>query len=216
MLNRRRSAYGYAGQSIRLAHSLGLDKPAPPSLSNVEREHRKRVWWTAYCIDRSTSAELGLRPAFVGMAEGLDYPASDNLTPEEQEEFYNPELLKAQVQVCDLKSYVVETVGRLKSQDIERPYEMIGNCLERLDSCGMALNPSLLSHTSADSTSNAAEARIALSILLRYNQVGSYDDHSKCLVLTCLFKGLYPPSPSDFVASVCVSLAQRQRNHAIG
>uniref|UniRef100_A0A0B7KBD7 Xylanolytic transcriptional activator regulatory domain-containing protein n=1 Tax=Bionectria ochroleuca TaxID=29856 RepID=A0A0B7KBD7_BIOOC len=133
ILNRRKSAYMDAGQSIRLARSLGLDRPAPSSLSNVEREHRKRVWWTAFCIDRSTSAELGLCPAYAHKADSLDLLDSSSLTAEEKEEFYLAELLNMQIKVCEMKSDVIETVSTLKDKDIERPYEIIRECLDRLN-----------------------------------------------------------------------------------
>lgn len=166
IFNRRRSAYTYAGQSIRLAHSLGLDRPAPASLSGLEREHRKRVWWTAFCMDRSTSAELGLRPAFVGPLEDLDYPASSDLSPEEAGEFFDPELLRGQITVSELKSLVVDTVHQLKNRDIGQPYKILGACLQRLRDARENVTPERLAGTGPD----PPEFRITASILLRYHQ----------------------------------------------
>ncbi|KAI8659161.1 Zn(2)-C6 fungal-type domain-containing protein [Fusarium sp. Ph1] len=165
ILNRRMSAYSYAGQSIRIAHCLGLDRPAPASLSNLEREHRKRVWWTAFCVDRAISTELGLRPAYVGVGEDLDYPSSSGLTTEEQEEFYDPDLLTAQIKLCEIKCAVVDTVSQLKSKDIAGPYQVLGQCLQRLDRCGREMPEKVFA-----GSDSMPERRICASIALRFHQ----------------------------------------------
>ncbi|KAI8413988.1 hypothetical protein FOFC_07279 [Fusarium oxysporum] len=125
ILNRRMSAYAYAGQSVRLAHCLGLDHPAPTSLSKLEQEHRKRVWWTAFCVDRMISTELALHPAYTGLGQELDYPDSSGLTAEEEEEFFDPVLLTALIKLCEIKTDVVNTVSRLKHKDITEPYQVL-------------------------------------------------------------------------------------------
>ncbi|KAL1869970.1 hypothetical protein VTK73DRAFT_2891 [Phialemonium thermophilum] len=170
VFNRRRSAYAYAGQSIRLARCLGLDRPPSGVLSHVEREHRKRVWWTAFCVDRASSAELGLAPTFVDVGDGPGYPTSSHLAPDENEEFYDPELLTAQIQICEIKSHVVQTVGRLKSRDIEHPYEILGECLAKLEACKTAILPAAFSESGSRYTPSPSTARIRSSIMLRYNQ----------------------------------------------
>lgn len=160
------SAYAYAGQSIRLAHSLGLDRPASASLSPLEREHRKRIWWTAFCVDRAISTELCLRFAYTGLGEDLDYPDSSSLTAEEKEEFWDPELLTAHIKLCKIKCDVVDTVSQLKSKDIAGPYEILGQCLQRLDRCGREMPEKVFS-----TCDSVPESRILLSIALRYHQV---------------------------------------------
>lgn len=72
--------------------------------------------------------------------------------------------------MCEMKSYVVGIVGRLKSKDIERPFEVLGECLKRLDDYRSAL-PLTISFDAEQQESNAAETRIVSSISLRHNQV---------------------------------------------
>jgi hypothetical protein len=163
------SAYAYAGQSVRLAHGLGLDHPAPASLSNLEREHRKRVWWTAFCVDRMISTELALHPAFTGLGSELDYPDSSSLTAEEKEEFFDPVLLTALIKLCEIKGDVVNTVSRLKQNDITEPYQVLRQCLQGLDRCGRELPDRVFS--GGDSL---PESRICSSLALRYHQVCYY------------------------------------------
>ncbi|KAL3431590.1 fungal-specific transcription factor domain-containing protein [Aspergillus tetrazonus] len=60
-LNRRHAAYSLAGSAIRLAIIMGLHLNIPESqLSDAgEREHRNRIFWTAYTFDRMWAAKLG-------------------------------------------------------------------------------------------------------------------------------------------------------------
>ncbi|KAG5784638.1 hypothetical protein H9Q73_001702 [Fusarium xylarioides] len=165
ILNRRMSAYAYAGQSVRLAHCLGLDHQAPTSLTNLEQEHRKRVWWTAYCVDRMISTELALHPAYTGLGQELDYPDSSGLTAEEKEEFFDPVLLTALIRLCEIKTDVVNTVSRLKHKDITEPYQVLRQCLQGLDRCGRELPERVFS-----GGSSLPENRICSSLALRYHQ----------------------------------------------
>ncbi|KAM5517773.1 hypothetical protein FOXYSP1_08558 [Fusarium oxysporum f. sp. phaseoli] len=165
ILNRRMSAYAYAGQSVRLAHCLGLDHPAPTSLSKLEQEHRKRVWWTAFCVDRIISTELALHPAYTGLGQELDYPDSSGLTAEEEEEFFDPVLLTALIKLCEIKTDVVNTVSRLKHKDITEPYQVLRQCLQGLDRCGRELPERVFS-----GGTSLPENRICSSLALRYHQ----------------------------------------------
>ncbi|KAL4811618.1 fungal-specific transcription factor domain-containing protein [Aspergillus spinulosporus] len=60
-LNRRHAAYSLAGSAVRLAIIMGLHLNIPESqLSDAgEREHRNRIFWTAYTFDRMWAAKLG-------------------------------------------------------------------------------------------------------------------------------------------------------------
>ncbi|KUJ15923.1 fungal-specific transcription factor domain-containing protein [Mollisia scopiformis] len=50
--------------AIRIAHILGLHLEPPETMPRVQRELRKRIWWTLYTIESKTSMKLG-RPAIV-------------------------------------------------------------------------------------------------------------------------------------------------------
>ncbi|KAL4900407.1 hypothetical protein BDW74DRAFT_188256 [Aspergillus multicolor] len=60
-LNRRHAAYSLAGSAVRLAVIMGLHLNIPESqLTDVgQREHRNRLFWTAYTFDRMWAAKLG-------------------------------------------------------------------------------------------------------------------------------------------------------------
>ncbi|KAL2811259.1 fungal-specific transcription factor domain-containing protein [Aspergillus granulosus] len=92
-LNRRHAAYSLAGSAVRQAIIMGLHLNIPESqMSDVgEREHRNRIWWTAYTFDRMWATKLGYpstiqdeeiqvnlpsNPAGLNDSDSLDFPDS--------------------------------------------------------------------------------------------------------------------------------------------
>ncbi|KAJ5767100.1 uncharacterized protein N7511_004716 [Penicillium nucicola] len=60
-LNRFHSAYLFIGNALRLALSMGLNYNVPQSqnLHLVAREHRIRIWWCIYTLDRFWGSKSG-------------------------------------------------------------------------------------------------------------------------------------------------------------
>ncbi|KAL8382334.1 hypothetical protein RB595_006222 [Gaeumannomyces hyphopodioides] len=76
-INRRHTAYTLAGSAVRLAVVMGLHVNVPPcQLTDVAaREHRCRVWWTAYTFDRLWAAKLGNPVAIEDNEIRVDFPS---------------------------------------------------------------------------------------------------------------------------------------------
>lgn len=94
----------YAGMSVRVCNLLRIHQPPPQTFSGVEQEHRKRLCWTAYCLDKMTSSELGMIPSFQPGQIKLEYPSSDQLRPEEACEFHEADFLRARIQLTFMKA----------------------------------------------------------------------------------------------------------------
>lgn len=59
-LNRRDAAFLYIGLAVRMAISLGLhEEVSDPTIDNIEREHRRRLWWSVYSMDRILCVKSG-------------------------------------------------------------------------------------------------------------------------------------------------------------
>ncbi|KAK7544553.1 C6 transcription factor [Phyllosticta citribraziliensis] len=59
-LHRRDAAFLYIGLALRMAISLGLHQEmADPDLDEETREHRRRLWWSVYSMDRILCAKSG-------------------------------------------------------------------------------------------------------------------------------------------------------------
>ncbi|KXH42130.1 fungal specific transcription factor [Colletotrichum nymphaeae SA-01] len=75
-LNRRYSAYVFAGTAVRVAVVIGLHLNIPESQlpDPMVRRHRKSLFWTAYIIDRLYAANLNHPPAIQDDDIGVDLP----------------------------------------------------------------------------------------------------------------------------------------------
>ena len=64
-MNRHDAAFLYIGKALRMAICLGLHQevspkdPTDPGLDEIAREHRRRVWWSIYSLDRILSVKSG-------------------------------------------------------------------------------------------------------------------------------------------------------------
>ncbi|KAK2596107.1 hypothetical protein QQS21_006454 [Conoideocrella luteorostrata] len=174
-LNRRKTAYAYAGMALRLATTLGLPGLSPSTLDPAEFEHRKRVWWTVVCMELMTCTELSLKPACgFGDNTSLAFPECTHLTAEDMAEFSDPMYLTAQVKLCRIKSRVVETACELRSGSLEEAHGLITPCLQSLSQWREEFRSVSLSFLEAGQFSSATLAhpsmRTLASLIMRYNQ----------------------------------------------
>jgi hypothetical protein len=117
-LNRKKAAYMYAGLSFRMASILKLHKPSPSSTPPLESEHRKRIWWTTYCIDRMTCTEMGLPPALQVHRVEQTYPDDSSLlAPGDRAEFYDAETHTTQVQLAFIHADICENMKSIRKGD---------------------------------------------------------------------------------------------------
>ncbi|KAJ5344422.1 hypothetical protein N7452_002426 [Penicillium brevicompactum] len=59
-LNRRDAAFLYVGLALRMAISLGLHQEvSDPTISEADRNRRRRTWWSVYSLDRLLSVKSG-------------------------------------------------------------------------------------------------------------------------------------------------------------
>jgi hypothetical protein len=64
--------WNLVGLMIRTAVSIGLHlNPTAASMTSVEKEVRKRVWWGCFVIDRTLSMKFG-RPPSIRVTDGFD------------------------------------------------------------------------------------------------------------------------------------------------
>lgn len=85
-----------------MALALGLHRKLPTDtmLNPVEREHRKRVWWTLYTMDRLCSSIFGYPLLISDSLIDVELPTDDGLSASEKEEFSDPAHLIATVKLA--------------------------------------------------------------------------------------------------------------------
>ncbi|KAK4862345.1 hypothetical protein LT330_003483 [Penicillium expansum] len=171
-LNRRKTAYAYAGMALRLAMLLGLSTPHN-QMSLLEQEHRKRIWWTTICMDIMTCTELSLTPAAAFDEDSIEFPDNSQLSAEDVEEFSDPQYLTAQVKLCRIKYQIIKKISELRFGNAVEAHALIEPCLQALNNWRLEFSPTL-EFTSdggfTDGTLAFPPMRTIASLLLRYNQ----------------------------------------------
>ncbi|KAH7073066.1 proline utilization trans-activator [Paraphoma chrysanthemicola] len=109
-LGRRKSAYAYSGLAIRFASILMLQMPDMRHIATeIECEHRKRLWWTTYQLDAMTGYELGLNSTYdLGELEAkIGLPSEANMSPEQQLEFAPAQILTAHALLVSIRARIL-------------------------------------------------------------------------------------------------------------
>lgn len=99
--------------ALRLASLLGLPNSQVAHYP-LAQEHRKRVWWTAVCMDIMTCTELSLTPNHVFNENTCEFPGSMGLTLDGAEEFADPQYLTALVKFVRIKYHITKTTSELR------------------------------------------------------------------------------------------------------
>ena len=110
----------YAGISARMCNMLQLhETSASLDCTPVERENRKRVWWSTFCIDRMASTQMGVLPTLqIGQGD-LCYPSSEGLSRDDLDEFSDPDYLTARVQLTIIQADAASDVLSSEEQGEE-------------------------------------------------------------------------------------------------
>ncbi|KAK2616141.1 hypothetical protein N8I77_002848 [Diaporthe amygdali] len=117
MIEVKHSAYTLAGLAIQLAIVMGLHLKVPRAIlpDLAAREHRSRVWWTAYTFDRMWSAMLGFPPAISDSEIKVDLPSN----PHEQidtADFPGRSYFVARITLAKLTSRTMNSIYGYDSQ----------------------------------------------------------------------------------------------------
>lgn len=116
-LGRTKSAYTYCGIAMRMALSLGLHRslPADTTLSRVEQEHRRRIWWTLYTLDRKCSAMRGYPVLISDSVIDVALPSNEGLSLSELDEFSDPRDLVENVKLAQITGQICEYFHKPRS-----------------------------------------------------------------------------------------------------
>lgn len=82
-------------------------------MSAPEREHRVRVWWTCYALDRIYTSKVGLPVMLRDEDIDVQMPSMDGLSAEEAEDFYTPELMTAQIKLARITGNVMSDLYKI-------------------------------------------------------------------------------------------------------
>lgn len=86
-------------------------------------------------MDRMVAAELGVCPTHsqATLHDGVPLPSSNELLPEDYDQFFDPYMFSAQIQLGEIKRKVADTVGGLhRTARRQEILDTISPCLARL------------------------------------------------------------------------------------
>jgi proline utilization trans-activator len=165
----------YSGVSARMCNMLQLHETAAfRDLSAVERENRKRVWWSTFCIDRMASTQMGVLPTLQIDQGDLDYPTNDGLSSEDMAEFADPDYLTARIQLTIIQADAVKDHDSTDAGNEKNIATLVHPTLERLLvwKNGLPEHMAVPFHEKmAKIEANTALLRSLANLHLRYNHV---------------------------------------------
>lgn len=158
---------------------MGLHLTVPPVIlpDPITREHRCRVWWTAYTFDRMWSAKLGFPHAISDSEIEIDFPSN---APEhtDQEDMPDCSYLIAMINLARLTSQIMGSIYGSASQRTSLS-QRVQSALTDLRNWKDKLPKSL----SFEDVNLAATDRRTCSLQLMFNQVTSRESHPSTLTL---------------------------------
>lgn len=155
---------------MRLSVVMGLHLNVPESqLSDAAiREHRNRVWWTAYCFDRMWAINLGNPVAAPDDVIDVDLPSNTALP--DNEDFSDAAYYIARIRLAQLSGRIVQSVYIRKSKRSPQETTLsqrVQGALKDLHEWGESLPRHLHIDTSSAEKPNPATTSLHLS----FNQV---------------------------------------------
>ncbi|KZL63284.1 c6 transcription factor, partial [Colletotrichum incanum] len=166
-LNRRHTAYTFAGSATRLAVVMGLHLNVPESQLRdaAAREHRVRVWWTAYIFDRMWAAKLSHPFAVQDIDIEVDLPSNPTVDESVADDFADASYFVASVKIARLLGRVVPSIYRRRDQQTSLSHR-VQEALKELRGWSEELPPQL--HIDFKPTTERTPKPISLH--LNFNQ----------------------------------------------
>ncbi|EHK23137.1 uncharacterized protein TRIVIDRAFT_2224, partial [Trichoderma virens Gv29-8] len=163
-LNRRHSAYSLAGFAMRVSVIMGLNfnVPEPLLADPAAREHRIRVWWTAYTFDRMWATKLGYPVAIHDSDIDVDLPSNKVLHSDFEDCSYSV----AMIGLARISGRITHSIyGKSSQQDSlsQRVHDSLSDLHQWLKDLPLTLQMD-------SARDNAADQR-AESLYLLFNQL---------------------------------------------
>lgn len=80
------------------------------------REHRHRIWWTAYICDRMWASKLGQPASIQDDDVDVDLPSSEGLTGPQARDFGDPDYIIASIKLARLATHIISSIYKRKGQ----------------------------------------------------------------------------------------------------
>ncbi|CAG8149300.1 unnamed protein product [Penicillium olsonii] len=118
VMNRRYSAYCMVGSAMRFGIIIGLHLNVPQDqLPNREtQEHRNRLWWTAYILDRNWATMLGKPVSIQDEDIEVNLPSDFELS-DIAEDFADTDYLEASIRLARVGAHITASTYSRRPQE---------------------------------------------------------------------------------------------------
>lgn len=166
-LNRFHSAYLLIGNALRLALSLRLNyNPTETCPNAVDREHRIRLWWSIYAMDKFWGIKSGLPSLVSDHDMHVDLPKA-LISPVHAEQFNDHAFQTSAISIARLIGNTVQEIYRAKKGDDGSFLQREQNILIQSRHCVESLPESLKLQ------SNGPNPRNVITMHLQLNYVSN-------------------------------------------
>lgn len=120
LLNRRHGAYYLAGSAVHSAVIVGLHQNIPEAQlpDRAAREHRVRLFWTAYALERLWASKMGHPVSIQDDDIGVDLPSNEGLSESELPDFLDAEYMNAFVRLSRLSKHIISSIYSRKATNV--------------------------------------------------------------------------------------------------
>ena len=117
-VNRRHTSITLASQAVRIGVIIGfhIDISETQLRDRALREHRCRLFWTAYRLDRAWCSKVGWPPAIPDETIEMPMPSNDTVPAEEKGDFEDAEYIVFAIKLAKMHNHAVNTLYVRKRQ----------------------------------------------------------------------------------------------------
>jgi hypothetical protein len=109
-------AFVLTSSAIKLAQNMGLHRRnQDPSLSAAEVEQRKRVFWSAYCLDKDISLQTGQPPAQDEDDMDVELPFENNGAPLRHGEPHSVDFFNFRIRLAMIQGKIYKRLCSVKA-----------------------------------------------------------------------------------------------------
>ena len=89
---------------------LHLSVPETQISERAAREHRTRIWWTAYTLERLLAAKMGHPVSVQDSDISVDLPSSFGLSEVELADFHDEDYINASIRLARLSQSIISSI----------------------------------------------------------------------------------------------------------
>ncbi|ORY64838.1 fungal-specific transcription factor domain-containing protein [Pseudomassariella vexata] len=120
LMNRRYSAYFLASSAVRMSVIMGMHQAMPDYQlpDRAAREHRARIWWTAYTFDRLWASKMGHPVSIQDEDISVDLPSDTGISDADAADFLAADYMNASIRLARISRDIISSIYNRKTTNI--------------------------------------------------------------------------------------------------